>query len=103
MAQHVNRGGRIIPATLVAGGSWYVLEHSGPIILAGQIMPVPGAAAFFLAASGLTIAADSWWLLGEILDWVKARTPTGLRGTAGLAKSLWELKRDLVPRRGWGP
>lgn len=97
-----SRRGRTLPASLMVVASWYVLDLTDPIIRGSQIAPIPAAAALFLTGSSFVVAADLWWFLGDILDWVKATTPTGLKGTAGFVKSLRKIKHDLV-LRGWSP
>ena len=97
-----NRRGRLIPATLLGTASWYVLSYTGPIVQGTEIAPLPAAAALCLTGACFVAAADLWWHLGDILDLVRATTPTGLKGTARFVRRLREIRHDLL-KRDWGP
>lgn len=94
--------GRFIPALILGYGARWLLQQSGPIIVGSEINPVPALAAFLLATCGFVVVADFLRLTGNLMDWVKARTPRGQKGTARWARSLRELGKD-IERKGWGP
>ena len=101
-AQPGRRGNRFIAALIVGYGAWWLLDNSGPILHGSGIKPVPALAGFVLAACALAVVADSLRVLGNLLDWMKARTPRGQKGTARWARSLRELGKD-IQCTGWGP
>ena len=78
-AQPGKRGNRFVPALILGYGAWWLLENSGPVLRGNTVEPVPALAAFLLAACGLILLADAFWFSAKVMDWVKARTPTGLR------------------------
>ncbi len=94
--------GRAIPSLILAVGAWIVLRRSGPIIDGPEIGVVPVLAACVLVSSGLALIADVFRFAGDVVDWLVARKPTGLRGTAGWIKSLWEIRKD-IKLNGGGP
>ena len=94
--------GRFIPALILGYGAWWLLQQSGPIVVGSEINPVPALATFLLATCGFVVVADFLRLTGNLMDWVKARTPRGQKGTARWVRSLRELGRD-IKRKGWGP
>lgn len=96
-----NRG-RIVPAFILGAASWYVLDFSGPITRGPEINAVSAAAAFFLLLSVMVVLTDTFAAVFRVVNWIQARRPTGLKGTAGFVKSLKEIRHDLVSR-GWGP
>ena len=97
-----NRRGRFVPAAALAAASWAVLQRSGPVLSGAEINTIPALAACFLVIGGSVIAADLMGFAAEFFDWIKARMPTGLKGTAGFVKALRELRGDLIAW-GWGP
>ena len=101
MARQPQRG-RFIPALILGYGAWWMLGETGPVLRGSGVEPVPALAAFLLATCGFVVVADLFRFAGDLLDWVKARTPRGQKGKARWAKSLRELGKD-VRRKGWGP
>lgn len=91
-----------MPSVVVGSVAWFVLQSQGPLVEGGTINVIGGAAACVLLVCSMTVIADIFWKLGDWFDWLLARTPTGLKGTAGWVKSLKEIKHDLV-QKGWGP
>lgn len=94
--------GRALPALLLGCAVWWVLQQSGPVVRGSALDPVAAAAAFLLVVSGAVLIADLLRFLGNLLDWIKARTPRGNKGSARWAKSLRAVGRD-IRRTGWGP
>jgi type IV secretion system protein VirD4 len=93
---------RILPALVVGGGAWMILDHYGlPPLEVMFTHPVTAAAAVMLGVSTLAGVTDTLRLLARYLDWRAARKPTGLKGTAGFVTSLREIRKDLC--KGWGP
>ena len=101
-AHNPNTGTRLIPAALLAWGAWTVLDMTGPIVKGATIDPASAAAAVVLVAAGCALVADGLMLAANIIDRIKARTPTGLKGTSGWVKSLREINHDLL-HDVWGP
>ena len=101
-ADNPNTGTRLIPAALFAWGGWTVLHNTGPVMKGANIDPAPAAAAVVLVAAGCALVADGFMLAANIIDRIKARTPTGLKGTSGWVKSLREIHDDLL-HGFWGP
>jgi len=93
---------RILPALALGTAAWMVLRESGPVVDGGEVNAIPAMAACLLALSGFRLLADAFRLAGDVLDWQKARTPTGLKGTGGFVKRLREIKDDLEANV-WGP
>ena len=97
-----NRGSRLLPALLLGGTAYWVMEQSGPIITGSEINPVSAPTGFVFVTCCAVILTDAVRLAGDLLDWIKARTPRGNKGTARWARSLRELGDDYK-RKGWGP
>ena len=103
MSQGQQRKPRSVVAIAALGvGSWYVLDWSGPIVAGSEINPISAAAALGLAFSALSLLSSGLLFIGKALDWIRVRTPTGIKGTADWVNCLREIRHDLV-RKGWGP
>ena len=102
MSGRHRQGGRIVPALILGTGAWWLLDVTGPVARGGQVEPVAALAAFLLITAAVAVVADTLRLLGNLLDWIKAVSPRGDKGTARLIRSLRELGRD-IKRWGWGP
>jgi len=103
MSENAQRNGaRTGPLIVLGVAGWVALDYAGPIKIGPVIQPIAAGAFCIAAAASLTLSARMLSGLGRLFDWLKAKTPTGLKGSAGLVKSLRELRRDLV-LRGWGP
>ena len=96
-----NNTGGLILALILGGGAWWVLHETGPILRGSGIEPLPALAGFVLVASGFVAVASLLRSAGDLLDWIKARTPRGQKGKARWVRSLRELGGDLS--RGWAP
>jgi len=68
----------------------------------GELQGIAAAVWFFFIVSVLIGAGEIFWLFGSVFDWLRANQTTGLKGSAGLIRSLRELKKDLI-RKHWGP
>lgn len=101
-AQAGQRQSRILPSLAIGTGAWFVLDSYGLPMESVLAHPVPAGAAALLGVSILAASADTLRLVARFLDWRKARTPTGLKGTSGWVRSLREIRHDLLPT-GWGP
>lgn len=102
-SQRNRKKSRFIPALLIGGGAWYVMEYyTGPLIVGAQINPWSILPALFIAMSVASAGEDLFWWLGNVLDRQSAQTPEGHKGTANWVKSLDEIKHDLI-NEGWGP
>lgn len=96
------RQGRIIPALVVGGLSFAAWrEIGGPLIIGGNINPLPTLAACGMGLSGLTVATETLSFLADLCGYAKARIPTGRKGKAAFVKSLKEVRGSLI-RHGWG-
>ena len=93
---------RFVPSLLVGAAAWWVLQHSGPVLRGPEINLISALAAGLLTFCGLAVLSDTLRFIGGFADWMRARRPTGLKGTAGLVKSLRELRHDLIYGK-WGP
>lgn len=100
-APNPSKQSRIIPAFLLGGGSWLVLDYYGYPPQVWFYHPVTGAAAVLFAAAALTASADILKLFARFIGWRAANKPKGLKGTASFIKSLRELRGELC--EGWGP
>ena len=103
MAAHGTRSGGIFPALVVGGLSYAAWrEVGGPLVVAGQIAPLPTLAAFGMGVSALTVLSGSLDFVADLCSYAKARIPTGRKGKAGFVQSLRQVRRDLIGH-GWGP
>lgn len=94
---------RIVSALVVGGisfAAWQTLGYP-PVFHQGNLNALPSLAIAGMGISGLAIAADGARLFAKFVDWRKAKTPTGLKGTAGWA-SYKDIRSELV-HKGWGP
>lgn len=97
-----DKKGSLIPALLMGAGALYAWQELGPI-MSGSVVNWPvAAAAGACVLSGAVVARSLFASVADLLEVLAARSPTGLRGTAGFVKSLEEIKGDLI-RYGWGP
>ena len=88
----------------LAAGSLAVLQSAGPFFWAnGGINYLSIGAGAVLAVAGTYAVSDGLYLVGRFFNWLDAITPRGHKGTAGWAKSLWALRRDLIAFPGLGP
>lgn len=94
--------GRFAPAMALGVAVWIASQRSGPVLSGAEINTIPALAACLLVVCGSVVLSDMFWFVGEFFDLLKARMPTGLKGTAGFVKNLRDIKSDLV-RFGWGP
>lgn len=95
--------GRILPALVIGGVSYMAWrEVGGPLMVGGEINPLPALAAAGMGVSALALLSGSLTLAADLCGYINARTPTGRKGTSAFAKSLREVRRDLIPH-GWGP
>ncbi len=97
-----HNGARIGPALILGAGAWWLLEETGPVLRGAGVAPVPALAAVALAACGFAALSDALRLAADMLDWIKAWTPRGHKGTARWARSPRDLGGD-IRRTGWGP
>jgi type IV secretion system protein VirD4 len=97
-----SQGGRLLPAAIIGAGAWYAMDTLGPVMVGGQVNWPSAIAGGILGISAISGAAEIFYLLADGIDHWIARTPTGLKASAGLAKSLREIKHDLLPY-GMGP
>ena len=96
------RRSRIVPALIFGAGAWWLLGETGPVLRGAAVEPLPAFAAFILAVCGFALLSDLLRLAGDLLDWLKAISPRGHKGTAGWVRALRALGRD-IKRTGWGP
>lgn len=95
--------GRILPALLIGAASYMAWrEVGGQLVVGGEINPLPALAAAGMGVSALALLSGSLRLAADLCGYINARTPTGHKGTSAFAKSLREVRRDLIPQ-GWGP
>ncbi|MEM9375594.1 MAG: type IV secretory system conjugative DNA transfer family protein [Pseudomonadota bacterium] len=95
----------MFPSLLIGTGSFWVFHNAGPLMVAGEISPFPAAALFFGGLAGLSALSAIAEGGAKLSGWAAARTPAGVKGTAGFAKSLRELGKDNKRRGGgsyWG-
>ncbi|MGJ8534866.1 MAG: type IV secretory system conjugative DNA transfer family protein [Alphaproteobacteria bacterium] len=103
MAAHQNtKGSRFIPACLLAGVSWYALDHTGPLQTGNGINLVTAGIWGLLIISGSVVLGDCLKAASQISEWFAANTPKRLKGTSDWVKSLSEVRRDLI-QHDWGP
>ena len=69
--------------------AWATLAF-GPMMVGGQIQPIPAIAAMLTAIGGLRLTVAALNHLARLLDWRASHCPTGKEGTArwGTAKDL---------------
>lgn len=101
-ASSVGHRARFVPALILGAASWYVLDASGPVLRGPHINPFSAIAAFLLLLCAVTVLAETLGAVVRLVNWIRARRPTGLKGTAGFVKSLREIRHDLVANE-WGP
>lgn len=103
MPQPNQQQSKFIPSLVMAIGSSMVLRNSGlPNFHTPEIDAVAAAALFFLFMSGCVLLGEAFRIVGGLFDILRARTPKGLKGTAGWVKHRWQYGRDLI-LFGWGP
>lgn len=95
-------GRRAIPSLAGLIAASVALEASGSVLVGSAIQPLPALALFFVLAFGCALASDALLLLAGLLEWLAARSATGIKGSAGWARRLSEVKADLIAR-AWGP
>lgn len=101
--QQGRRRNRLLPALVLGGGSWYLLQNfTGPLVVGALINPLAVLPALFVVMSVAGVAEDFFWWLGNAVDRLSALTATGLKGTAGFIESLDEIRHDLI-EEDWGP
>lgn len=91
-----------LPALAVSIGAAVVLFNTGPIIRHGVMDPIPALAATVAVITGMTALSGFFLYVAKVADWLVARTPKGLHGSAGFIKSLKEIRHELIPQ-GSGP
>lgn len=97
------RRNRLLPATLIGGGTVYLLQnYTGPLVVGAYINPVAILPALFLTMSIAAVGEDFFWWLGTHFDLKAANTATGQKGTARFVESLDEIRHELI-EEGWGP
>lgn len=94
-------GRSVLPALLVGVGCWYAFDYTGPTVIGQTINPLSALALLGLLASAMAVLAAISRLLFRYVEWVRVRTPTGLKGTAGWITSLREIEHELI-HKGWG-
>lgn len=67
----------------------------------GVINPLPCLAAFGMGIAGITLAADGFTFIANLCGFLRARKPTGRKGTAAFGR-FKDIRRSLV-KHGWGP
>lgn len=94
---------KLFRSATLAGASGAALYASMPLSTGVEIHLVPAAALIGVAAGAAPLAAEGFRNLGDLFAILKARTPTGNKGTAGWA-SKNAVKADLVKGKGpyWG-
>jgi len=95
-----NPGGRIVPALLLAGGSWAAWNYfggEGIVSWDGSIRLVPALAAAGMGLAGLVLLADLSPRVVRLCGYIKARRTTGLKGDARWVKSIREVRKALIP------
>lgn len=97
-----SKGGRLIPACLLAGISWFALKHIGPLLIGNEINVVAAGAWTVLIISGSVMLSDIFNAFSRIAEWLAANTPKRLKGTSDWVKSLREVRSDLI-HDDWGP
>ena len=103
MSQRDQQQGKFIPALLMAVGSAYALYRlDAPLVSQGEVNGAPAVAAFFLLVSGCAVLGEGFTAIGGLFDLMRAKTPTGVKGTSGWIKRRWQIWRDHK-WFGWAP
>ena len=94
---------KLARSALLAGASGAVLFYTAPLASGVEIHLAPAAALIGLAAGAAPLAAEALRVVADMFADRKAKTPTGLKGTAGWA-SASSVKADLAKGAGpyWG-
>jgi|GEM_PF-1007177 len=88
---------KIIPALALGGLSYFAwTELGGPLMVGGEINPIPALAATGMGLSGVTLLSVGLSSFADLCGYVKARTPRGNKGSAAFVKSLKQVRRDLI-------
>ncbi|MGP1275209.1 MAG: type IV secretory system conjugative DNA transfer family protein [Caulobacterales bacterium] len=88
----------------VAAGSFMALRHIGPIFNdAGDFSFLTAGAGLALAVSGTLLVSEGFYRLGQFFRWRDAHAPRGNKGDGGFARSIRELRKDLIPFPMPGP
>ncbi|MEM6413289.1 MAG: type IV secretory system conjugative DNA transfer family protein [Pseudomonadota bacterium] len=98
MAIRRNKG-NLVNSVALGVASYIVMQRSGPIISGSDINTIPALAACLLTVFSFRVLKSVLLGISDLFSTLKARTPTGHKGTGGLAKSLKELKGDLLNSR----
>ena len=90
-------------AVLVGAGAWKVMEYLPPLVDGNVIHASTALASGIVlacAVKGITWVLD---IMADMLEWLIARLPKGNKGSARFAKSLRELKGNVVTYSGEMP
>jgi type IV secretion system protein VirD4 len=96
---------KFIRAFFMTALAVWAYPYVEPLVWNGEIRWLAVLVVGVGVISGLSLVSTILFLLASVFELWAARTPTGLRGSAGFIQSLSELKRDLLQsRRGpyWG-
>lgn len=96
------KGGRYIPACLLAGVSWYALDHTGPLQTGNGFNLVTAGVWGLLVISGSVVLGDCFKAASQVSEWFAANTPKRFKGTSDWVKSLSEVRHDLI-HHDWAP
>jgi len=91
-----NRRGRFVPAAALAAASWVVMERSGPVVTGAEINAIPALAACLLVVGGAALASDILFYAASVCEWLKAKIPSGIKGSAGFVTRRRHIWRDIV-------
>lgn len=102
MAQRTDQPRPVVATALIGGAAVWACRTSGPILYGAQVNIVSAGAALIAAGCGLSLIGRTLGAVGTMFDWLAARKPTGLKGTADFIQNVSELGDDLK-RKGWAP
>lgn len=97
------KGGGIIAPLLIGGASWAALDKFGPLTFEPHINWTAAISAAVLAICTVKVSAAALKASADLFDKISAKTARGDKGSAGWAKNLRELGKDIIRHRGWGP
>lgn len=98
------QGPNLFSLVILTGLMGWLTLQLGPVMLHGQIQPLPAMTGFIAAIGGLKLLAAALNLVARFLDWRSSHTPSGKEGTARWGK-VKDIKDKLNPDKTgpfWG-